>query len=273
VWDYAGDGYVHRLIQVSDIFLSFHHDSFIMIPFQNRADGKLVELPSASAMTPSFTTLGASSTSTSDTNSGGRGMGPSPADALAAEKVEAIGIEYSYLLTSQLDSQRAYYEELQTRYIHELEELRERLASVEVQASTTREAQERESQESKSLEERATKAEARAERSMQLARKFEKDLKDERAVSQGLMETIAALKTHGEAASKETADMRKELQEVRDQMRDVLFYLEARDKIEQGGGEGTIGEAAGGSLSIATSQVLAEVPHAPSRKRPKKKKT
>ena len=38
-------------------------------------------------------------------------MGPSQADALSAEKIEAIGIEYSYLLTSQLDSQREYYEE------------------------------------------------------------------------------------------------------------------------------------------------------------------
>jgi BRCA1-associated protein len=201
-------------------------------------------------------------------------MGPSPADALAAEKVEAIGIEYSYLLTSQLDSQRAYYEEEQTRYIRELEELHQRLAAVQAEASVTRESQARETQESKVLEERATKAEARAERSMQLARRFEKDLKDERAVSQGLMETIASLKAQGEAASKEMANMSKELQDVRDQMRDVMFYLEARDKIGQGGGEGTLGEAAGGSVSIATPELPSETPRIPSsRKRPKKKKT
>lgn len=76
VWDYAGDGYVHRLIQ-------------------NKADGKLVELPSA-----------ASSMAMSGSSRDGGG-GPSAADALSAEKIEAIGIEYSYLLTSQLDSQRA----------------------------------------------------------------------------------------------------------------------------------------------------------------------
>jgi BRCA1-associated protein len=57
VWDYAGDGYVHRLIQ-------------------NRADGKLVELPSAGA----------------DGEDGG-GKGPSKKDALSAEKIEAIGME------------------------------------------------------------------------------------------------------------------------------------------------------------------------------------
>ena len=97
VWDYAGDGYVHRLIQ-------------------NKADGKLVELPSAAAST---------GVTARDT-----GLGPSPADALSAEKIEAIGIEYSYLLTSQLDSQRSYYEEqtleLQSQ-VHELRGLVERL--------------------------------------------------------------------------------------------------------------------------------------------------
>lgn len=224
-------------------------------------------------MTPSFGTLGTSSTSTSDPNVGARGMGPSPADALAAEKVEAIGIEYSYLLTSQLDSQRAYYEEAQSRYVRELEEVRERLAVVQIEARAARESQARETQESTALGERATKAEARAERSMQLARRFEKDLKDERAVSQGLMETIASLKAQGEAASKEITSMSEELQEVRDQLRDVMFYLEARDKIEKGGGEGTLGEAVGGSLSIVTPELPLETPRVPpSRKRPKKKK-
>jgi BRCA1-associated protein len=37
--------------------------------------------------------------------------GPSASDSLTAEKIEAVEIEYSYLLTSQLDSQRSFYEE------------------------------------------------------------------------------------------------------------------------------------------------------------------
>ena len=63
MWDYAGDGYVHRLIQ-------------------NKADGKLVELPSAAA------SMGATPCD--------GGLGPSQADALTAEKIEAIGIEYVF---------------------------------------------------------------------------------------------------------------------------------------------------------------------------------
>lgn len=223
-------------------------------------------------MTPSFTSLAASSASASSgAGVGGHHGGPSHADALAAEKVEAIGIEYSYLLTSQLDSQRAYYEEAQARYVRELEETRSRLAAV--QAEVEAESRQRELQASKTLEERAIRAEAKVEQSLKVARRFEKDLKEERAVSEGLMETIASLKAKTEAAEKERAVLSQELRDVKDQLRDVMFYLEARDKIERGGGEGTIGEAAGGSLSVVTPQLPPESPHTPgSKKKPRKKK-
>ncbi|GAB2292082.1 BRAP2 RING ZnF UBP domain-containing protein 2 [Dionaea muscipula] len=79
VWDYAGDNYVHRLIQ-------------------SKADGKLVELNS---LCPH----------------GGKGCGscgcsedPEISEAVLNSKVEAIVNEYSELLSSQLENQRLYYE-------------------------------------------------------------------------------------------------------------------------------------------------------------------
>src|SRR5436190_10093370 len=71
VWDYVGDSYVHRIIQ-------------------NKPDGKLVELPAAgnSALEP-----------------------PDWADAVPREKLENMSVEYTHLLTSQLESQRTYFEE------------------------------------------------------------------------------------------------------------------------------------------------------------------
>ena len=62
-------------------------------PSQNKADGKLVELPSAASSMGATPREG--------------GLGPSQAGA-RAEKIEVIGIEYSYLLTSQLDLQRSF---------------------------------------------------------------------------------------------------------------------------------------------------------------------
>lgn len=213
VWDYAGDAYVHRLIQ-------------------NRTDGKLVELPSASI------------TAGSGTDSP-RGLGPGPADNMAAEKVEAIGIEYSYLLTSQLDSQRAYYEE-------QLEAMKEQVSSaykkadirsheVDALEADHRQVEQRwkqtmEKQATEASKERA-KIEKKAEKALELARKFEKELREEKMVNEGLLQNLAAVKKRGEAFEKEKTEFMGRIQELEDQMRDLMFYLETRDKVEKEGGE------------------------------------
>ncbi|KAI8086223.1 uncharacterized protein BX664DRAFT_153141 [Halteromyces radiatus] len=76
VWDYAGNGYVHRLIQ-------------------NVVDGKLVELP------PNYP---GRYEEDDDFNN-------EEVSELVQGKLNAMSLEYSYLLTSQLDSQRMYYED------------------------------------------------------------------------------------------------------------------------------------------------------------------
>ncbi|KAI0350672.1 hypothetical protein OH77DRAFT_1051953 [Trametes cingulata] len=225
VWDYAGDGYVHRLIQ-------------------NKADGKLVELPSAAAA------VGARSES--------GGGGPTAADALTAEKIEAIGIEYSYLLTSQLDSQRTFYEEQTAELRNQVESMRslvEQLsAEVELHKQRARQEAERRAREEEEriteLEREKARAEKRAEKASELARSLAKELREERAVSEGLMKNLAAAKEHAEAASRETAVFREKVQELQDQVRDVMFFLEAKNKIESG--DGVAAEAAGGSLEISS---------------------
>ncbi|KAI9066959.1 zf-UBP-domain-containing protein [Trametes sanguinea] len=224
VWDYAGDGYVHRLIQ-------------------NKADGKLVELPSAAAA------VGARS-------DGGGGGGPTAADALTAEKIEAIGIEYSYLLTSQLDSQRTFYEEQTAELRNQLDSMRslvEQLsAEVELHKQRAQQDAERRAREEEErvavLERERVKAEKRAEKASELARSLAKELREERAVSEGLMKNLATAKEHAEAAARETAMFRQQVQELQDQVRDVMFFLEAKSKIESG--EGPAAEAAGGTLEV-----------------------
>lgn len=224
VWDYAGDGYVHRLIR-------------------NRADGKLVELPSAS--------------SSMGMNSHDGGVGPSPADSLTAEKVEAIGIEYSYLLTSQLDSQRAYYEEQSDdlkRQVGDLKALVGRLSlelEKEKQASiaSSKERQKEEDDEHAELVKEKAKLETRSERMAELARKLDKELKEERAVSEGLMRNLSKLRENAEQAEREKEERAKQVKDLEDQLRDVMFFLEARTKIENAE-EGAASEALGGSLEV-----------------------
>jgi BRCA1-associated protein len=75
VWDYAGDGYVHRLIQ-------------------NKNDGKLIEFSSTGAD-------GSAATTSSD--------GAVVPPVKDKDRWEAVALEYENLLTSQLESQRDFY--------------------------------------------------------------------------------------------------------------------------------------------------------------------
>ncbi|THH01056.1 hypothetical protein EW026_g1586 [Hermanssonia centrifuga] len=215
----------------------------------NKADGKLVELPSAAS---SMTMGGAASQR-------GEGGGPSAADALSAEKIEAIGIEYSYLLTSQLDSQRTYYEtqtaELTTQ-VGELRSLIDRL-SAEVSGGRVRMSEE-ETKHRKEVETRITeiekareKAERRAEKAVDLARQREKDYREELALSERLSKNLAAVQERAEKAEREREQLEGKVAELDDQLRDVMFFVEARSKIENG--EGAVAEAAGGSLEVLST--------------------
>jgi len=88
VWDYTGDGYVHRLIQ-------------------NHVDGKLVEIPDPT--NPSMSRAGKEKDHA---------------------KMDALAVEFNYLLTTQLESQRLYFEQREAEkdaYIQSLEEKLQRL--------------------------------------------------------------------------------------------------------------------------------------------------
>jgi BRCA1-associated protein len=239
VWDYAGDGYVHRLIR-------------------NRADGKLVELPSASMRTP-------------DDDSGVGG--PSKLDSLTAEKIEAIGIEYSYLLTSQLDSQREFYEEQTTSLQVEITTLKGAVMQLRQEAESSRAAvAAEESRRRREAEERLSemlrdklRAEKKSERSAEAARTLEKQLREERAVSSGLLKNLEAARKRAEEGETERSALAQRVQELEDQVRDVMFFLEARTKIEAG--EGDMAEVAGGDVSVATPGPSSAVQRTPRKKK------
>jgi len=235
VWDYAGDGYVHRLIQ-------------------NKADGKLVELPSASMRAIDDSGVG----------------GPSTSDSLTAEKIEAIGIEYSYLLTSQLDSQRVFYEEQTAALQVEVADLKDVVAQFRQEAESSRavaaaEESRRRREEEEHLSEMLRdkhRVEKKSERFAEVARSLEKELREERAVSGGLLKNLEAAQKRAEEGETERAALAQRVQELEDQVRDVMFFLEARTKIEEG--EGEMGEVAGGDIAIPTP--------APSTQPPRRKK-
>lgn len=100
VWDYVGDGYVHRLIQ-------------------SKTDGKLVAVPSPATGSHSGGGGGGSRAERCSGNDAAHGHGMDDKEwvskgeleeALLASKLDAVAQEYNHLLVTQLESQRQYYE-------------------------------------------------------------------------------------------------------------------------------------------------------------------
>lgn len=192
VWDYVGDAYVHRIIQ-------------------NKGDGKLVELPAAdnSALDP-----------------------PDWTDAVPREKLENMSVEYTHLLTSQLESQRAYFEEV-------VERAADKASQASAAASSAQEAAEKstlaltnlQSQYDKlnhetlpGIERDKSRAEKRAEKFEGMARKLEKEWREEKTMNESLLKRIDFLSTEMEGLKETNTDLSE-------QNRDLTFFISGSQRL------------------------------------------
>ena len=199
VWDYATDGYVHRIVQ-------------------NQADGKLVELTPTSAQTP-------------------QPRDDDFDDYVPREKMDNIGLEYTHLLTSQLDSQRMYFEEILERAADKASQAAQS-ADKATEASIKNAEQLATLQESydtltnvtiPSLEKDRDRARRKAEKFEAMARKLEKEWRDEKAMNESLMTRITHLGSQLDAARVDKA-------ELEEQNRDLGFFISGMEKLKTVGG-------------------------------------
>lgn len=249
IWSYVDERYVHRLIRDhhrnGETSESIDRDS-------NEGEGRIVELPS-------------SSSSTTSTMKGG----PDHSAVESQDKLEAISIEYAFIMSAQLDSQRSYYED-------EISIKADQLSIVERKWDEARAGWETEKQARSGTEKRLKEVEAererirkegelKVERERKLAldeaneRKKERNeatrakkemygmLEQERAMTASLVNNLAALKEQVKLREEETKAIKSDMEELQDQMRDVMFALSARDQIEAQGGAS---EIAGGDISV-----------------------
>lgn len=222
VWDYAGDGYVHRLIQ-------------------NKADGKLVDLPAAQHA--------GSGGGGAHPNSSMTGMG---ADTVPREKLDNMGMEYAFLLTSQLDSQRLYFEEQVERAVDKAAKasvaaeeaaatasaLALQLRDVQASHGEARAAQ-------ASLERDVERLTQRAARSDELARAMTKQFREEKSVSGALMERIKHLDARVGEAEERSKALEAEKRDLEEQNRDLSFFISGQERLKElgeGGAEGGLDE-------------------------------
>ena len=214
VWDYGSDGYVHRIMQ-------------------DKSDGKLMELPSARE----------------DYDHGyNTGHHGEDEDLVPREKLDSIAMEYTHLLTSQLDSQRLYFEE-------KLELAADRASQASTSAISASDASSKalaqlaelqsahealSKQTLPQLEAERTRFSAKASRFEEMARKLEKQWREENTMSKSLMERIEFLDT-------ELKKVREEKKDLEEQNRDLAFFVSGREKLE---GMGLGDEVTEGTVSL-----------------------
>ncbi len=202
VWDYASDGYVHRIAQ-------------------NKTDGKLVELPSALG---DYADNGEHNTLDDD--------------YVPRAKLDNIGLEYTHLLTSQLDSQRMYFEEKVERAADKASQAN---AAAEKAAESARQAVDNLLQLQQShdtlakealpaLEREKERTQRKAEKFEGMARKLEKEWREEKAMNGSLMERI-------EFMAAEIVKLKEENQDLSDQNRDLSFFISGQNKLKDAGEE------------------------------------
>ncbi|KAJ5924947.1 hypothetical protein N7454_007586 [Penicillium verhagenii] len=193
VWDYVGDAYVHRIIQ-------------------SKTDGKLVELPAAdnSALDP-----------------------PDWADAVPREKMENMSLEYTHLLTSQLESQRAYFEEVVERAADKASQATAVAVAAELAAKTANKHLDDLQSDYETIhnetipafEKDRARLEKRAANFESLARRMEKDYREEKAMNQSLMERL-------DIFTKENESLKAEKLDLEEQNRDLTFFISGSQRLQ-----------------------------------------
>nr|XP_019043840.1 BRCA1-associated protein [Kwoniella bestiolae CBS 10118]OCF22770.1 BRCA1-associated protein [Kwoniella bestiolae CBS 10118] len=224
VWDYKGDNYVHRLIQ-------------------SRSDGKLVELPSASSLVTSISRplpLGGTVThqvsqngtahtpaSSARTSLSSNDAGPSSGDVEKMSTIESITLEYSYLLSSQLESMRHHYESQQSTLLDRLEKLE---SSSKQNEGRLRELEDAEKQ--------REKAESKALKAVELSRNLQRSLESEKSLTNGLSNKVTNLQSQLEGVKERLKEKESECVGLEETVRDLMFTLEAGIKVKELGDEG-----------------------------------
>lgn len=227
VWDYAGDMWVHRLIR-------------------QKGEGKVVEFPSSTETT----------TSTTRNVQGGQ----PDMDVVPRAKLDNIGMEYTHLLTSQLESQRLYFEEIVSKAADkaakasaaaeaassQAAEAIDKLHALEAEHRTLRD------ETIPQLEKDLERERKRAEKSTELARKLGASLQEEKKINEGLMEKVQHVNKEVEALRLKNEQLSVEVQDQKDMNNDLTMFISGQEKLKEMEQEGKItqDELDGGEASV-----------------------
>nr|POE74531.1 ring finger protein etp1 like [Quercus suber] len=213
VWDYAGDGYVHRLIQSKPASDNIHDNASDETRHENEA----------------FRAEGG--------------------DSVPREKMESMANEYTYLLTSQLEGQRRYFEEQVERAVDKAAKASQRAEEAAKQAETACQASGARKAEYDQLAENLAQLQKTLEKSEkarskfeQMAREMSRQVREEQAMNEGLSMRITTAETKAEEARKEAELLRSEKKEVEEMNHDLTMFISSQEKVKalQAAGEDVV---------------------------------
>jgi BRCA1-associated protein len=151
--------------------------------------------------------------------------------------IEAITLEYSYLLSSQLEAMRQHYETLQIAQSTRIAELEASQATLVAKEASVEEAT--------TLKE---KAERKATKALELFKSLSKELESERALASGLSTRVKSLQQRLDGREEELGERLDQVKGLEETVRDLMFSLEAGAQIRREGDE-----AVGGDLILGPS--------------------
>lgn len=226
VWDYAGDMWAHRLIR-------------------EKGEGKVVEFPSTNMPTR---------------NGHGNGQSGPEMDVVPRAKLENIGMEYSHLLTSQLESQRVYFEEIVSKAADKAAKASTAAETASLQATEAlsrlhdldADYQALKKETIPQLERDLERERKRADKSTELARKLGQSLQEEKQINKGLLEKVTYVNKEMEKMKVENEQLKSDVQEQKEMNHDLSMYISGQEKIKEMQQEGQVTqeELDGGETSV-----------------------
>ncbi|XP_062890297.1 BRCA1-associated protein isoform X2 [Mobula hypostoma] len=155
-------------------------------------------------------------------------------DTCQDEKIDALQLEYSYLLTSQLESQRIYWE---NKIVHLEKDAAEEINNMKTKFKETIEKCDSLEQKLNEIMKDKQALERKCSQLNNRVLKLGTELREEQEMNKYLrtnqIQLQAKLKEE-EKKLKDTCDEKdRQITEVQEQLRDVMFYLEAQQKINE----------------------------------------
>jgi BRCA1-associated protein len=213
-------------------------DMWVHRLIRDKGDGKVVELPGRSS---------------------NHGLN-NDEDVVPRAKLENIGLEYTHLMASQLESQRAYYEEMLNKAVSKAsnasaaaEAAAEQAASAMEKLATLEERYKALNNETvPQLERELEREKAKAAKSQELARNLGKSAQEEKRINEGLMKRIEHLNVDNKAVREQLDELRGEVAELKEMNRDLSMFISGQEKLKEMENEGKIeeGEIEGGTASV-----------------------